>query len=54
MNTTAMKTDIIRKFGFEHPATIYFFECCEQFADSVTALVIAYRTAWDWKEGDEE
>ena len=48
-----MKTDIIRKFGFEHPATIYFFECCEQFADSITALVIAYRTAWDWREDDE-
>ena len=51
MTITEMKNNIIRTYGFEHPATLYFFEECERTTD-LLILAIAYEFAIAWKEED--
>lgn len=53
MTTKTMKNNIIRRFGFEHPATLYFFEECERTND-LLIIEVAYHFAMGWKEDEEE
>lgn len=54
MTLNEMKTNVIRKWGFEHPATIYFFDCLE-LADTDQFLTeISYEFAMNWPEPKEE
>ena len=53
MTINEMKNNVIRTYGFEHPATIYFFERCEDTADDPCLLDVCYyvaMTAGFWKE----
>jgi len=52
MKINEMKNNVIRAFGFEHPATIYFFNECER-ANDYTIIEIAYEFAMGWIDGDE-
>ena len=52
MTMNEMKDNVIRNFGFEHPATIYFFECCEMDDDPLLTE-IAYEFAMGWKDPEE-
>ena len=54
MTTNEMKNKVIRAFGFEHPATIYFFECCETNGNDQELNEIAYEFAINWKDEEEE
>ena len=54
MTINEMKTNVIHKFGFEHPATICFFECCEINKGDRLLDEIAYEFAINWKDEDEE
>lgn len=53
MTTNEMKTAIIRTFGFEHPATLYFFECCEMNDGDQLLNEIAFEFAMGWREDGE-
>lgn len=53
MKINEMKNNVIRAFGFEHPATIYFFNECERTNDH-TIIEIAYEFAMGWKDEDED
>ena len=53
MTLNEMKKNIIHKFGFEHPATIYFFGECER-TDDMLILEIAYEFAIGWQDENEE
>ena len=48
MTINEMKDNVIRTYGFEHPATIYFFEICER-TDERWLLEIAYDFAMHGK-----
>ena len=52
MTIKEMQNNIIRRFGFEHPATIYFFEECER-TDDLFIIEVAYEFAMGWKEEEE-
>ena len=54
MTTKTMQNNVIRRFGFEHPATLYFFECCEINKGDQLLNEIAYEFAMGWKEDGEE
>lgn len=54
MTINEMKTNVIHKFGFEHPATIYFFESCEINEDDHLLNEIAYEFAINWPIEDED
>ena len=54
MTIKEMQDKVIRTWGFEHPATIYFFECCEINGDDQLLNEIAYEFAMGWKDEDEE
>lgn len=47
MTIKEMQDAVIRAFGFEHPATVYFFECCEIDPDPFLCE-IAYEFAMGW------
>ena len=47
MTKQEMQNNVIRSFGFEHPATLYFFEVCEHENDQ-SILEIAYEFAMNW------
>ena len=48
MTLNQMKDAVIRTFGFEHPATIYFFECCEMDDDLLLCeIAFAFAMGWD-------
>lgn len=49
MTLNEMKDTVIRTFGFEHPATIYFFECCEMDDDPLLCE-IAFEFAMGWDD----
>ena len=49
-----MKNTIIRTYGFEHPATLYFFECCEKFPTDEMNIRIAYDFAMNWPTEEDE
>ena len=49
-----MKNTIIRTYGFEHPATLYFFECCEKFPTDDVNIRIAYDFAMNWPTEEDE
>lgn len=53
MTINEMKNNVIRAWGFEHPATIYFFGECERTND-LMLLEIAYDFAMGWKDEDED
>jgi len=53
MTIKEMQDNIIRRFGFEHPATLYFFEECERTND-LFIIEVAYYFAIGWKDADEE
>lgn len=53
MTINEMKSNIIRTFGFEHPATLYFFNECERTND-FTIIEIAYEFAINWRDEDED
>lgn len=50
MTLNEMKTSVIRKWGFEHPATIYFFECLEVADNDEDLAAVAYEFAMNWPE----
>lgn len=52
MTLNEMKTNVIRKWGFEHPATLYFFDCLEMDDSDQFLNEISYEFAMGWK--DEE
>ena len=56
MTKKEMQDNIIRMYGFENPATLYFFECCEKNGDNQALNEIAYEVAmnWEWEEEEEE
>ena len=54
MTIKEMQDNIIRKFGFEHTATIYFFEECERLGDDIDLIEVAYWFAINWKDADED
>ena len=54
MTIKEMQNNIIRKFGFEHPATIYFFEECERLGNDIYLIEVAYEFAINWKDIDED
>lgn len=54
MTIKEMQDTIIRKFGFEHTATIYFFEECERLGDDVDLIEVVYWFAINWKDADED
>ena len=53
MTLDEMKTTIIRTFGFEHPAALYFFECCEMDDSDQILNEIAFELAMEWREDGE-
>ena len=53
MTINEMKNNVIRTFGFEHPATIYFFGECER-TDDIDIIEVAYWFAMGWKDEDED
>ena len=53
MTIKEMQDTVIRAFGFEHPATVYFFECCETDPDPFLCE-IAYEFAMGWRDPDAE
>ncbi len=53
MTINEMKNNVIRAWGFEHPATIYFFEECERTNDR-DLIEVAYWFAIGWKDEDED
>lgn len=53
MTINEMKTNVIRTWGFEHPATLYFFGECERITDQLI-LEIAFEFAMNWVDEDEE
>lgn len=54
MKINEMKNNVIHAFGFEHPATIYFFEICEMMPDDLQNIEIAYYFAMSWIDEDED
>lgn len=52
MTIKEMKDNVIHTFGFEHPATIYFFECCEM-DDDLLLTEIAYEFAMGWNKPED-
>lgn len=54
MTINEMKNNVIHKFGFEHPATIYFFEECEHLGNDIDLIEVAYWFAMGWKDEDED
>lgn len=54
MTQNEMKTNVIRKWGFEHPATIYFFKCLELDDSDKWLTEISYEFAMNWPEPQEE
>lgn len=53
MTIDEMKQSIINYYGFEHPATLYFFGECER-TDDMAILEIAFEFAQDWPIEDED
>lgn len=53
MTINEMKNNVIRTFGFEHPATLYFFKECERTND-LDLIEVAYWFAIGWKDEDED
>ena len=51
MTINEMKTNVIHAFGFEHPATLFFFEECERM-NNIDLIEVAYWFAIDWKDGE--
>ena len=54
MTINEMKTNVIRTYGFEHPATIYFFQCCALPDNDQLLAEISYEFAMNWVDEDEE
>lgn len=53
MTMNEMRHNVIRTYGFEHPATIYFFERCEDTVDDPFLLEICYELAMTPEYWDE-
>lgn len=53
MTIKEMQDNVIRTFGFEHPATLYFFGECERTKDSII-IEAAYYFAMGWTDPSEE
>lgn len=53
MTIEQMKTAVVRKFGFEHPATIYFFDCCSLPDNDQLLAEICFEFAMGWVEDGE-
>lgn len=43
-----MKNTVVHTFGLEHPATLYFFACCEMTPNDDFLLHVAYDFAMGW------
>ena len=54
MTIKEMQDKVIRTWGFEHPATIYFFETCEVNNGDQLLNEIAFEFAMNWVEPDED
>lgn len=50
MTLEQMKTNVIRKWGFEHAATLYFFSCLEMDDNDALLNEISYELAMNWEE----
>lgn len=51
MTIIEMQNNVVHTFGFEAPATLYFFGECER-TDDMLILEIAYEFAMGWKVGE--
>ena len=54
MTLNEMKNNVIRNFGFEHFATIYFFDWCEHEKDNLALIKEVYEDVMHWEEDDDE
>ena len=54
MTIKEMQDKVIRTFGFEHPATIYFFTTCELNNGDQFLNEIAYEFAMGWHDPEED
>ena len=56
MTIEEMKTNVIHTYGFEHSATIYFFDICELMPDDLWNIEVAYHFAMGckWPEDEDE
>ena len=50
MKLDEMKANVIRKWGFEHAATLYFFDCLELVDNDELLTEISYEFAMNWPE----
>ena len=48
MTRQEMMDKVIRTWGFEHPATLYFFEVCENENNDDIIIEVAYEFAMGW------
>ena len=51
MTRQEMMDSVIRNWGFEHPATLYFFEVCERETDK-DIIEVAYEFAMNWPNAE--
>ncbi len=51
MTRQEMMDNVVRIWGFEHPATLYFFEICEQENDD-DIIAVAYEFAIGWPNAE--
>lgn len=54
MTIKEMQDKVIHVWGFEHPATIYFFEECERAAGDMLLIKSAFEFAMSWIDSDED
>ena len=52
MTVKGMQTNVIHRWGFEHPATLYFFNACELNDGDQLLNEIAYIFAMGWDDVD--
>lgn len=52
MTVKEMQDKVIHTWGFEHPATLYFFECCEINEGDKSLNEIAFEFAMHWNDID--
>ena len=52
MTIELMQANVIHRWGFEHPATLYFFQACELNDSDQLLNEIAYTFAMGWDDVD--
>lgn len=54
MTIKEMQDSIIHTYGFEHPATLYFFECLEMAPNDQFLAEIWYEFAIRWPDDNKK